>query len=193
MNDWPEPRESETFRYHWVFYWRVLSIASLLTVLGAVAIRAVPGAGLVLWGLALAVLVGIWLHRRWHRITLTDDGRMIRWGGFFGCTRDIINLWGVITPYEIPIVGRWLDVGSVHLGIPGPDLHICHITPSANFYRRLVYGTQRQEGRDRGSPVQIFIQYPGLPEPWVDPADLLHPASLADRLEAGRAELENLP
>jgi hypothetical protein len=193
MNDWPEPRESETYRYHWVFYWRVLSIVSLLIVLGAMAIPPALGAGLILWGLALTVSVGIWIHRSWYSITLTEDGRMVRRGGFFGCTHDIINLWGVITPYEIPIVGRWLDVGSVHLGIPGPDLHIRHITPFSVFYRRLVYGTQRQEDHRGGSPIQVFVQYPGLPDPWVDPADLLHPAGLADQLGVGRTELEDVP
>ncbi|MEJ2735581.1 MAG: hypothetical protein P8189_18785 [Anaerolineae bacterium] len=190
MNDWPEPRESETYRYHWVFYWKALSIVCLLIVLGTVAIFARPGTGLVLWGLALAVFVGIWLHRSWHSITLTDDGRMVRRGGVLGCTRDIINLWGVITPYEIPILGRWLDVGSVHLGIPGPDLHIRHITPFSVFYRRLVYGAQRREEHRHGAPIQVFVQYPGVPNPWVDPVDLLHPDGPADQLGMGGTEGE---
>lgn len=191
MNDWPEPRESETYRYHWLFYWQVLSIVCLLLVLGAVAVLAAPSAGLVLWGLALTVFVGIWLHWSWHSITFTQDARMVRRGGVFGCTYDIINLWGVITPYEIPIVGSWLDVGSVHLGIPGPDLHVRHITPFSAFYRRLVCGAQQREEHRGAAPIQVFVQYPGLPDAWVDPADLLHAAGPAGRLGMDRTELED--
>lgn len=191
MNNRPGPRESETYRYHWVYYWRALSIVCLLIVLGAVTIPAELGTGLVLWGLGLAVFVRIWLHRGWHIISLTDDGRMIRRGSVFGCTYDIINLWGVISPYEIPIVGRWLDMGSVHLGIPGPDLHIRHITPFSVFYRQLVYGVQRQEDHRHGAPVQIFVQYPGQPDTWVEPADLLHPPDPVGRLGMDRTEPED--
>jgi hypothetical protein len=140
MNDWPGPRESETYRYHWLSYWRALSIIALLIVLGSAAILASPTMGLILWVLALAGLVNVWLRRTWHSLYFTPDGRLIRRRGILGCTHDIITLFGVITPYQVPFVGHWLDVGSVHMGIPGPDEHIHHISPFAQFYRRLVYG-----------------------------------------------------
>ncbi len=153
----------EKFHHHWWAYWKPLATSCLLALIGmGVLLLGLP-LGVVFLAMAAAGLGGIYLWSTWHTFTFTGDNRLIRRRGFFGCAEDVITLFGVITPYRTPILGKAMDVGSVHLGIPGPNIHIRHIARFAAFYQRLLYGAQQQRAAPEPPVVQVFFQMPPVP------------------------------
>jgi hypothetical protein len=159
MNDRFYTPASPTFHPHWLAYWQALAVIALLIVVGFLGLLLWPPLGLFLWGLALGGAIGTYLYWRWHFYVFTTDKRLIRQRGILGCASDVITLFGVITPYQTPLLGEWLDVGSVHLGIPGPDIRLRHIAHFREFCSYLVV----DEPPARDPPVQVFIQMPPLP------------------------------
>jgi len=160
MND----DDTLTFHHHWLAYWKPLAMACLLAVLGSVGMLLWAPLGMGFLTLAAAIAVGVYLFWTWHTFTFTEDNRLIRRRGFFKCAEDVISLFGVITPYWIPILGKMLNAGNVYLGIPGPDIHIRHIANFDAFYRRLIYGAQQQERGPEPPVVQVFFQMPPMPQ-----------------------------
>jgi hypothetical protein len=162
MEDYAQANPSPVFHHHWLAYWKLLAMTCLLAVLGSISVLMWAPLGTGLLMLAAATAAGIYLYWAWHTFTFTDDNRLIRRRGVFGCTEDVITLFGVLTPYEIPILGKMLNAGSVHLGIPGPDIHIRHIANFDAFYERLVHGA-RQQRAPEPPVVQFFFQMPPMP------------------------------
>jgi hypothetical protein len=109
--------EALTFHLHWLNYWKSLAMACLLAVLTPIGLLAWLPLGIGCLVLATVLAAGVYLDWTWNTFGFTDDGRLIRRRGVFGCTRDIITLFGVLTPYQIPGLGEALDVGSVQLGV----------------------------------------------------------------------------
>lgn len=158
----PVPASSRIYYHHWLAYWKSLAAIASLLVLGVAGLIVSPplGAGLLAFSLVVGAALCLW--RSWHTLTFLHDGRLVRRRGLGGCAQDVISLFGVITPYQVPVVGRWLDVGSVHLGIPGPDIHIRHIGDFRTFCAQLFSGAQQQEER-AGTSVQIVLVCPPAP------------------------------
>ena len=163
MNDWHRMPASETFHHHWLAFWKPLAMTCLLVVLSSISTLVWVPLGIGLLTLAAIVAVGIYLFWTWHTFTFTEDNRLIRRRGFFKCAEDVISLFGVITPYWIPILGKILNVGSVYLGIPGADIHIRHIANFDAFYERLVSSAQEQQRAPDPPLVQVFFQMPPMP------------------------------
>jgi hypothetical protein len=161
MEDYHVPASS-VFHHHWLAYWKPLAVACSLAVLGLVCLLIWTPLGMGFLTLAAVIVVEVYLFWTWHTFTFTDDNRLIRRRGFLGCIKDVITLFGVLTPYEVPILGKMLNVGSVHLGIPGPDIHIRHIAKFDAFYERLVHGA-RQQRAPEPPVVQFFFQMPPMP------------------------------
>lgn len=162
MNDWRCMPASETFHHHWLAFWQPLAMTCLLVVLSSISTLVWVPLGIGLLTLVAIVAVGVYLFWSWHTFTFTEDNRLIRRRGFLGCTEDVITLFGVLTPYQAPIVGKILNAGSVHLGIPGPDIDIRYIANFHAFYERMVMGAQQQ--RPPEPPVvQVFFQMPPMP------------------------------
>ena len=151
------PGSQEVFRHHWFAFWRHLAAIALLLALGLGTLWIWPGLMLFCFSLALIWTLSLYLYWRWHTLTFTEDNRLVRRRGFVGSTEDIISLFPLITPYQMPVIGQWFNVGSVNLGIPGPDVHIRHIANFEAFRNQLVYGTQ-QQGSQPGAAVQVIIQ-----------------------------------
>jgi hypothetical protein len=163
MNARTDSGTPQIYHHHWVAYWREASGISLLIVLGVASILVWQPLCLGFWLGALAWCGALYLHWNWHTFTFTPDSRLICRRGFMGSARDVVSLFGVVTPYQPPILGRWLDVGSVRMYPFGGELHIRHIASFAAFEQRLLYGAQRQEPRAE-SPVQIVVQLPPAPD-----------------------------
>jgi len=165
MDDRFPTSSPQIYRHHWLAFWKPLSVISLLLVLSIGGFRVYFPVGVILLALALTIGISVYLCWSWHTYTFTPDNRLIRRRGAFGCSTDIISLFGTITPYQIPFLGRLLDVGSVRLRIAGPDEHIRHIANFASFCRQLIEGAQQNS---QPSPhVQVIIQLPyGQLEHW---------------------------
>jgi hypothetical protein len=185
MDSLPEvPASVQVYRYHWLAFWKALAGVSFLLVLSIAGFLLYLPLGLVLLTLALIGAVIIYLSWSHHTLTFTPGNHLVRRRGFLGCTEDMISLFGTITPYQVPILGGWLDVGSVYLGIPGPDIHIRYVAHFRSFRRRLVYGAQQQAGRLNIPPVQIVVQLPPVQSLYSDWLDQLFPG------EHGRALID---
>jgi hypothetical protein len=171
MEDYSQAYFPPTFHHHCLAYWKPLATTCLLTALGFVSMLVWMPLGLVFLTMAAAGVAGIYLFWAWHTFTFTEDSRLIRRRGLFGCAEDVITLFGVLTPYQIPILGKMLNVGSVHLGIPGPNIHIRHVADFDAFHERLVCGTQQQQRFSDPPVVQVFFQMPPVPygaRQWMD-------------------------
>lgn len=157
----PVPASSRIYYHHWLAYWKPLAAIASLLVLGMAGLMLWPlvGAGMLAFSLVVGAALHLW--RSWHTLTFLDDGRLVRRRDVGGCAQDVISLFGVITPYQIPVVGRWLDAGSVHLGIPGPDIHIRHIGNFRAFCTQLFSSVQQEE-RSQTS-VQVVLVWPPVP------------------------------
>ena len=155
--------ESLTFHHHWLAFWQPLAIASLLVVLGPPAMFVWPSLGIGALVLAALVALGVYLFWRWHTFTFTDDQRLIRRRGVFQCYKDVIDLFGTMTPYQVPLLGELLNVGSIYLNILGPDIHIHHVANFGAFYERLIYSTGQQVQGPDSPLVQIVFQTPPGP------------------------------
>lgn len=151
------PVSPQVFHYHWLAYWKRLGVISWLLLLGLGGILVWPLLGLGLLVLAVIVAVSLYLHWSWHTFGFTPDNRLILQHGVCGSTKDVISLFGIVTPHQIPVLGPWLDVGSVHLSPFGRELDLQHIANFEAFYSRLAYGVQRQTNRTE-PPVQVVVQ-----------------------------------
>jgi hypothetical protein len=178
------PASVQVYRYHWLAFWKALAGVSFLLVLSIAGFLFYLPLGLVLLTLALIGAVTIYLSWSHHTLTFTPSSRLVRRRGFLGCTEDVISLFGTITPYQVPALGWWLDVGSVYLGIPGPDIHIRHVAHFGSFHRRLVYDAQQQANRLNIPPVQIVVQLPPVQPLYSDWLGRLFPG------EPGRALID---
>lgn len=159
MND----GEGFTFHHHWWAYRKPVATSCLLAAIGSAAVLLRLPLGVVFLAMGVAGWAGIYLFWTWHTLTFTQDHRLIRRRGICGSAEDVITLFGVITPYQTPFLGRALDVGSVHLGIPGPNIHIKHIASFAAFYQQLLYGAQQQQRAAEPPVIQVFFQMPPMP------------------------------
>lgn len=159
----PVPPPPRIYYHHWLAYWRLLAGLALLLLLGLASLALWPplGAGLLAFTLTVGAALHLW--RSWHTLTFLPDGRLVRRRGVGGCIHDVITLFGVITPYQMPVVGRLLDVGSVHLGIPGPDIHIRHIGNFEAFCRDLFTSEEPQDGATQQQTVQVMFFWPQDP------------------------------
>ncbi len=159
----PVPTSLRIYYHHWLAYWRPLTGIAVPLALGMVALALWPplGAGLLAFGLTLGAALYLW--RSWHTLTFLPDGRLVRRRGLGGCVHDVITLFGVITPYQMPGLGRLLDVGSVHLGIPGPDVHIRHIANFDAFCRDLFSSQEPPKGGPQQQTVQVIFIWPQDP------------------------------
>ena len=169
VNDMNVAPASQTFYYHWWAFWKPLAAASVLTAAGAALLLILPPLGFILLILAAGDMVGVCMFRAWNTFQFINGNRLIRKRGFLGSAEDFITLFGVISPYQVPILGRWFNVGSVHLGIPGPDVHINHIANFSEFHRLLLNGAERQEQAEP-QLFQFIIQFPPPPYYWPDRA-----------------------
>jgi hypothetical protein len=153
----------QVYHHHWLAFWKPLAGISFLLVLsiGGALVSLPLGLSLVI--LALIGAVSVYLAWSWHTFTFTAGNRLVRRRGFLGCTKDAITLFGVVTPYQIPVLGQWLDMGNVYLGLPGPDIHIRYIAHFTAFYRRLIHGAQQQGSHSDSPPVQVIVQLPPSP------------------------------
>lgn len=133
-----------TFHPHWLAFWRRFLGIALLVGMGLLGFVVWVPLGFIFWAMAAASGVSIYLEWSWNTCTFTADRRLIRRRGFMGCARDIISLFGTITPYQIPILGQWLDMGSVELRIPGQGqiVYIRHIAHFQEFCRLLMAARQ---------------------------------------------------
>lgn len=156
------PASSQVHRYHWLAFWKPMAVIALLVVLGVGGILVWLPLGLGLLALALIRAVSLYLHWSWHTFAFAPDNRLILRRGVNGSTKDVISLFGVVKSYQIPLLGPWLDVGSVRLSPFGSSIHIRHIACFEAFYSRLVYGAQQQASRAE-PPVQVIVQL--LPAP----------------------------
>jgi len=166
MNAQPDPSKPQVYHHHIIKFWRQVSGISLLLVLGILAALIWRPLLALFWMPALSWLACLGFYWSWHTFSFTPDDRLICKRGFRGCTQDIVSLFGVVTPQQPPIFGKWLDVGSVQINPIGGSMRIQHIADFDAFYQRLVYGAQHQEPP---SPVQIFLQVPtttGLGAGW---------------------------
>lgn len=153
----------QVYHHHWLVFWKPLAGVSFLLVLSIGGALVWLPLGLSLVTLALIGAVSVYLSWSWHTFTFIAENRLVRCRGFLGCTKDVITLFGVVTPYQIPVLGQWLDVGNVYLGLPGPDIHIRYIAHFAAFYRRLIHGAQQQGSHSDSPPVQVIVQLPPSP------------------------------
>lgn len=156
------PASSQVHRYHWLAFWKPMAVIALLVVLGVGGILVCLLLGLGLLTLALIGAVSLYLHWSWQALAFTPDNRLILQRGVNGSTKDVISLFGVVMSYQIPLLGPWLDVGSVRLSPLGRNIHIRHIAHFEAFYNRLVHGEQQQASRAE-PPVQVIVQL--LPAP----------------------------
>lgn len=176
MNDLSTATTSpRVYRYHWLAFWKPLAGIALLVVLGVGAILVWLPVGLGLLALALIGAASLYLYWSWHTFAFTPDDRLILRRGVDGSIKDVISLFGVVVPYQIPVLGPWLDVGSVSLSPFGRSIHIRHIAHFEAFYSRLVYGAQQQGSHPGTPPVQVIVQLlPALrvgdrwPGQWLD-------------------------
>jgi len=157
------PASSQVHRYHWLAFWKPMAVIALLVVLGVGGILVWLPLGLGLLALALIGTGSLYLHWSWQALAFTPDNRLILQRGVDGSTKDVISLFGVVMSRQIPLLGPWLDVGSVRLSPFGSIIHIRHIAHFEAFYSRLVYGAQQQASRPDPLPVQVIIQL--LPAP----------------------------
>jgi len=157
------PASSQVHRYHWLAFWKPMAVIALLVVLGGGGILVWLPLGLGLLALALIGTGSLYLHWSWQALAFTPDNRLILQRGVDGSTKDVISLFGVVMSRQIPLLGPWLDVGSVRLSPFGSIIHIRHIAHFEAFYSRLVYGAQQQASRPDPLPVQVIIQL--LPAP----------------------------
>jgi hypothetical protein len=170
------PEGTQYYHHHWMAFWKQFSFISLLLVLSAVGFCYRFLAGLVLLAPTMAWSYGIYLYRKWHIYAFTPDNRLIRCRGFYGHRIDVISLFGTITPYRHTILGPLLDVGSVELGIAGPDIHIRHIGEFSSFFRRLVEGPPQSDSQSGAPPpVQVIIQLSGRGAGGGDGSDFFPP------------------
>jgi hypothetical protein len=153
---------SQVYHHHWFALWKPLTGIALLVVLSVGGGLVWLPLGLGLFTLALIGAVSLYLYWSWHTFSFTADNRLVRRRGFLGCTKDVISLFGVVTPYQIPALGQWLDVGNVHLGILVPNVEIRHIARFSAFYNRLVYSVQKQERRSDPTPIYVVVQFPSV-------------------------------
>ena len=136
--------DAPKFHPHWLAFWRRFLGIALLVGMGLLGFIVWVPLGFIFWAMAAASGVSIYLEWSWNICTFTADRRLIRRRGFMGCTRDVISLFGTITPYQIPILGPWLDMGSVELRIPGQGqvVQIRHIAHFEEFCRLLMTARQ---------------------------------------------------
>ena len=153
-----------TFRHHWLAYWKPFVGIGLLAALGTAAMFLWMPLGLALNVLAILVGLATYCSWAWHTIAFTDDNRLIYRHGPFGVSHSFISLIGTVTTHQVPLLGQWLDVGSVHLGVPGPDTTIRYIAHFSAFCRRLAYSRSEQRGSER---VSVQVNVLGVPVPHV--------------------------
>jgi hypothetical protein len=153
--------ERRIYRYHWLAFWKPLSVTSLLFLLGTAGLLVWQPLAFLFYVPAVVLGMALVLTWRWRSLRFTPDHRLSRRRGILGSTEDVISLFGVITPYQTPVLGRMLDVGSVHLGIPGPDIHIRHIANFQAFYHDLLFGAaQQEEAAAQPAVVQVHVYVP---------------------------------
>ena len=147
-----------TFHHHCWAYRAPIGLVALLGLMGAGAMISAPRLGLLVCFMAVVAAVGIRLHWSWHTLEVTES-KLIRRHGMAGLQRDVISLFGQVSTYQTPVVGKWLDVGSIHLKAPGSDLTIRHIANFNSFYQQLVDSQRQGDSRDE-TRIRILIWAP---------------------------------
>lgn len=131
-------RVSPVYRPHWLAYWRLIAAAIVLSIAGFACLAVSVTAALLVLAVAAACAVGMCLYRTWHFYYFTDDRRLVYRHGFLGRHVDVFTLFGRITQTQMPVLGKWLDVGDVNLGTVGPDLYLQYIGQFEDFRRFLM-------------------------------------------------------
>jgi hypothetical protein len=152
----------QVYYHHWLAFWKPLMGIILLLVLGVGGFWVWLPLGIILFVSAIIWGISLWLYRSWHTFSFTADHRLKHQRGFLGSSQDVITLFGVITPYQMPILGRWLDMGSIRLNIPNSDIHIRHIANFNAFRTQLLRSRTQQQERRSVQPVQVVIQMPSV-------------------------------
>ncbi len=159
MNDFaPIPTTARVYQYHWLAYWQALAVIAVSSILGVGALVFAPplGAGLLAFS---AVLIGaLCLWRSWNFLAFHPDGRLVRYHGLDHSHQNVISLIGIITPYQLPWLGRWLDVGSVHLNILGQHMVIRHVADFQAFCNDL-FAVARQAQQPVQQNMQVLFHW----------------------------------
>lgn len=170
---------SATFHHHWLAFWRRLIGTVLLAVVGSVGLSlGLPWLGLTFYTFALMAGLATYCSWTWHTLTFTPDNRLVYRHGFLGTSRRVISLFGTITATQIPVLGNRLDVGSLHLSIPGADMNIRHIARFSDFYQRFLHTRQQQGGSPNLSVYVNLIFVPGPTARHGGPGQLPSPESI---------------
>lgn len=171
MNDLASiPTTGRVYHYHWLAYWQALAVIAMSSVLGVGALVFAPplGAGLLAFS---GILIGaLCLWRAWNFLAFHPDGRLVRYHGLARSTQDVISLIGIITPFQLPWLGRWLDVGSVHLNILGQHMVIRHVADFQAFCNDL-FAVAQQLQQPVQQNVQVLFHWYAAPDtdpPWAD-------------------------
>ncbi len=154
------PTLPESYHYHWLAFWKPIAAVTFLAMLSIGGAWIWLPLGLCFLALALIGAMSLYLNWSWHSFTFTTDNRLIWRRGFLGCTEDVISLFGIVTPYQIPILGRCLDIGNVHLRVAGSNLDVRHIAHFQAFCDRLTHGAPRREERPTSTSVYFIVPSP---------------------------------
>ncbi|NLF15488.1 MAG: PH domain-containing protein [Anaerolineaceae bacterium] len=158
---------SPLYHRHWLLhYWRQLTGIALLVVVGFGLLVFGSPLGLAPWFGAVLWAMVTYLSWTWNVVYFTADRRLARRRGILGATTDLISPFGVISPSQTPFQ-RFFGVGTIHLHIPGPNVHIPNLAHFADFGSRLVIAEQ-QEQQLAQAPVQVLINFQGSPDTWPD-------------------------
>lgn len=107
-------------------------------------------------------MVAVSLYLVWSKHTPTfrpDDDCLIRQRGSLGSTRHVIALLGVITPYQMPVIGPWLDVSNVNMDVVAYRGHIGQIA-RFNAFRGRIQAEALQQQVASGRPSRSLFNHP---------------------------------
>ncbi len=133
-------RISRVYRPHWLAYWKLAAVTVMLSVLGVCCLSVSVSVAVLVLALAGGGAVGMCLYRSWHLCYFTKDRRLVYQHGFLGRHTEVVDLFGRVTQTQIPLLGKWLNIGDVYLGTVGPDLYVRHISRFDDFRRILMAG-----------------------------------------------------
>lgn len=161
MAEQSDTRYGLIYRHHPIKYLKLLVGVALLIVLGAVGLWLWLPLGIGLGIVAAVLSVGVYLEWRQTMFWFTVDHRLVYRRGFRGNEQDTISLFGKLSYKQIPLVGQWLDVGTINMLVPGATVQLKHIGNFASFYDQLVTGpTPVKEAEPQYVPV-LFVPVVG--------------------------------
>jgi uncharacterized membrane protein YdbT with pleckstrin-like domain len=142
-------------------------------VLGIVALGVCPPAAACIWVAAAGWAAQVYLDWHWTRFWITADHRLRIQRGLLWKDWETISLFGRISGRETPVVGQFLDVGTVCTQTPGGQLEFKHIGNFRRFYRELTAASEPQPAVQPSCTVVLFQKYL---ERWPDRPESILPA-----------------